>query len=75
MSEVDGWHVVTTVDIGIGLDNDAEKHAVGRFSSILLPGQWQLISVPYAMGEQQQVLLIRHLADGIEVVLVFWSSV
>jgi hypothetical protein len=35
-----------------GQDGDAEKHAVVRFSSVLLPGQSQLISVPVAIGER-----------------------
>ena len=65
--ESDGWHVVTTVDTMIGQDGDAEKHAVVRFSSVLLPGQSQLISVPCAVGERQQVLRIRRLGDRIEV--------
>src|SRR5258708_17513916 len=56
VSESDGWHVVTTVDTVIGRDGDAEKHAVVRFSSALLPGQSQLISVPFAQGEQHQAL-------------------
>ena len=64
----DGWHVVTTVDTTIGQDGDAEKHAVVRFSSVLLPGHSQLISVPMAVGEQQLVLHIRRLRrDQIEI--------
>jgi hypothetical protein len=68
VSKSDGWHVVTTVDTVIERDGDAEKHAVVRFSSVLLPGQSQLISVPFAIGERQQVLRIRRLGDQIEVV-------
>jgi len=41
-----------------------------RFASVLLPGQSQLISVPFAIGEQQQVLRIRRLGDRIEVARV-----
>jgi hypothetical protein len=67
VSNSDGWHVVTTVDTVIGRDGDAEKHAVVRFSSVLLPGQSLLISVPFAQGEQQQVLRIRRVGDRIEV--------
>src|SRR5712672_4598117 len=59
VSRSDGWHVVTTVDTVIGKDGNAEKHAVVRFSSVLLPGQSQLISVPFAIGERQQLLRIR----------------
>jgi hypothetical protein len=74
VSKSDGWHVVTTVDTVIGRDGDAEKHAVVRFSSVLLPGQSQLISVPFAIGERQQVLRIRRLGDQIEVVRVGGSA-
>src|SRR5258708_22481493 len=59
--ESDGWHVVTTVDTVIEQNGDAGKHAVVRFSSVLLPGQSQLISVPFAIGERQQDLRIRRL--------------
>jgi hypothetical protein len=66
LTEPDGWHVVTTVDIVFGQDGDAEQHAVVRFSAVLMPGQSQLISVPVAIGEQQLVLRIRRLGDRIE---------
>lgn len=66
----DGWRVVTTVDTVVRQDGDAEGHAVVRFSSVLLPGQSQLISVPLAIGEQQQILRIRRLGDQIEVARV-----
>jgi hypothetical protein len=74
VSEPDGWHVVTTVDTVIEQNGDAEKHAVVRFSSVLLPGQSQLISVPFAIGERQQVLRIRRLGDQIEVARVGGSA-
>ena len=74
VSEPDGWHVVTTIDTVIGQNGDAEKHAVVRFSSVLLPGQSQLISVPFAIGERQQVLRIRRLGDQIEVARVGGSA-
>ena len=70
----DGWHVVTTVDTVIEQNGDAEKHAVVRFSSVLLPGQAQLISVPLAVGERQQVLRIRRLGDQVEVARVDGSA-
>jgi hypothetical protein len=70
VSGSDGWHVVTTVDTVIEQNGDAEKHAVVRFSSVLLPGQSQLISVPFAVGERQQVLRIRRLGDRVEVARV-----
>jgi hypothetical protein len=74
VSRSDGWHSVTTVDTVIGKDGNAEKHAVVRFSSVLLPGQSQLISVPFAIGERQQVLRIRRLGDRIEVARVGGSA-
>jgi hypothetical protein len=74
VSEPDGWHVVTTVDTVIGQNGDAEKHAVVRFSSVLLPGQSQLISVPFAIGERRPVLRIRRLGDRIEVAQVGGSA-
>ena len=70
VSGSDGWHVVTTVDTVIEQNGDAEKHAVVRFSSVLLPGQSQLISVPLAIGERHQVLRIRRLGDQIEIARV-----
>jgi ubiquinone biosynthesis protein Coq4 len=70
VSASDGWHVVTTVDTVIERNGEADKHAVVRFSALLLPGQSQLISVPLAVGERQQVLRIRRLGDRIEVARV-----
>jgi hypothetical protein len=76
MRASDGWHVVTTVDtVTGGRDGDMDEHAVVRFSSVLLPGQSQLISIPFAMGERQQVLRIRRLDDQIEVARVLGPSV
>ena len=69
-SEADGRHVATTVDTVIGQDGGAEEHAVLRFSSVLLPGRSQLISVPFAIGERQQVLRIQRRGDQIEVAQV-----
>ena len=62
----DGWHEVTTVDMITGRDSDAERHAIVRFSAILLPGQSQLISIPVAIGSPQQVLRIRRIGNRIE---------
>jgi len=70
VSKPDGWHVVTTVDTVIGRGGEAETHAVVRFSSVLLPGQSELVSVPVAIGEQPHVLRIRRLGDQIEVARV-----
>jgi hypothetical protein len=75
VAESDGWHVVTTVDIVLGRGSDAEQHAVARFSAVLLPGQAELVSVPYALGEQPQVLRIRRLDDRMEVARIPGSSV
>jgi hypothetical protein len=67
VSEPDGWQVVTTVDtLIIGQDSGAELHSVVRFSSVILSGQSQVISV----GERQQQLRIRRLGDRIEVARV-----
>jgi hypothetical protein len=74
VNKSDGWHVVTTVDTVTGPNGEAEKHAIVRFSSVLLPGQSQLISVPFAIGERQQVLRIRRLGDRIEVARVDVSA-
>ncbi len=74
-AESDGWHVVTTMDIVVGMEGVDERHAVARFSAVLWPGQAQLISVPYPLGEHQQVLRIRRLGDRIEIARVPGSSV
>jgi hypothetical protein len=46
VNEADGWHVVTIVQLLVPQDERTPKYAVVRFSSVLLPGQSQLISVP-----------------------------
>ena len=75
VAEADGWKVVTTIDIVFERGGDAERHAVARFSATLRPGQVELISVPYAIGQQQRVLRIRRVGDRIEVARVSGSSV
>jgi hypothetical protein len=66
--ESDSFRVVTTIDTIIKQQNaDSEKHAVVRFSSLLLPGQSQQISVPFALGEQQRQLVVSRIGDRIEV--------
>src|SRR5262249_15181578 len=50
VSGSDGWHVVTTVDAVVGRAGEAENHAVVRFTSVLLPGQSHVISIPFAVG-------------------------
>ncbi|HMF68023.1 MAG TPA: hypothetical protein VK602_10485 [Phyllobacterium sp.] len=67
VSQDDGWHVVTTVDTKTSAGSDTDKHAVVRFSAVLQPGQSHSISIPVAIGEKQPVLLIRRVADRIEV--------
>lgn len=52
--------MVTTIDTVIGQDGDAEKHAVVRFSSVLLRGQSQLISVPLALIAERQEMVARR---------------
>jgi hypothetical protein len=74
VAEPDGWHVVTTIDIVLGRGDVSDQHAVARFSAVLFPGQVQEISVPYAIGEQQQVLRVRRLDDRIEIARVPSSS-
>jgi hypothetical protein len=74
-TESDGWHVVTTIDIVVGMEAADERHAVARFSAVLLPGQAQVISVPYPLGEQQQVLRVRRFGDRIEIARVPASTV
>ena len=74
VAESDGWHVVTTIDIVLGRSDIADHHAVARYSAVLFPGQVQVISVPYALGEQQQVLRDRRIDDRIEIARVPGSS-
>ena len=73
-AESDGWHVVTTIDIVLGRSDIADHHAVARYSAVLFPGQVQVISVPYALGEQQQVRRVRRIDDLIEIARVPGSS-
>jgi hypothetical protein len=70
----EGWRVVTTVDTAANEHSNRDAHAIVRFSSSLLPGQSQLISVPVTVGEVAPVLRIRRLADGIEVTNVSASD-
>lgn len=67
VKDPDGWKVVTTVDTLTGQNGEDEGHAVVRFSSVLLPGQSQVISVPFAAGQQQQALRVRRTGDQIEI--------
>ncbi|MEK1889688.1 MAG: hypothetical protein AAAB35_19420 [Phyllobacterium sp.] len=67
VSRADGWHVVTTVNTRNAEGSEPNDHAVVRFSAVLQPGQSQSISIPVAIGERQPELLIRRVADRIEV--------
>ena len=67
VNEADGWHVVTTVDTVTGQDGDSDTHAIVRFSSVLLPGESQTVSVPFPIGEPQQALRIRRLGDQLKI--------
>jgi hypothetical protein len=67
VNEADAWYVVTTVDILTGQSGDSDDHAIVRFSSVLLPGQSQIISVPVAIGERQRVLRIRRLGNRLDI--------
>ena len=73
--EVDGWHVVTTVDLVFDRDSATERHAIVRFSAVLQPGQTQQISIPVAIGRPAEVLRIRRLGDRIEAARVPDSAV
>jgi len=74
VSGSDGWHVVTTVDAVVGRAAEADNHAVVRFTSVLLPGQSHVISIPFAVGEHEQGLRIRRLGDRIEVARIPGSA-
>jgi hypothetical protein len=66
VNEAGGRRVVTTVDTVTARDGGADNHTIVRFSSLLQPGQSQLISVPVAVGAQQQALRIHRAGDRIE---------
>jgi hypothetical protein len=65
VDEADGIHVVTTIDTIVAAEAglNAERHAVVRFSALILPGQSQVISVPGPVGSPQQALRIRRLSN------------
>jgi hypothetical protein len=69
VSNADGWEVVTTVDTVVGDEAapDQTRHAIVRFSSLIQPGQSQMISVPGPVGSRPQALRIRRSGDRIEV--------
>lgn len=65
VDEADGIHVVTTIDTVAGNETAPKhgRHAVVRFSALILSGQSQVISVPGPVGSQPQVLRIRNLGN------------
>lgn len=67
ISGPEGWDVVTTIDPLASEEAENDGRAVIRFSSRLLPGQSQTISVPAIAGVQPPSLLIRRISDRIEV--------
>ena len=62
VDEADGFHVVTTIDTILGdtASPEPDRHAIVRFSALILPGQSQVISVPGSVGSQTQALRIRR---------------
>ena len=73
----DGRHVVTTVDTVLHDEtgHDEDRHAIVRFSSVLLPGQSQIVSVPTLNDAKPQELVIRRSGDRIEVERVASATV
>ena len=69
-SQRDGWHVVTIVQFATPQDERSDKYAVVRFSSVLLPGQSQTISLPMALGEPSEALRIARSGDRVTVARV-----
>ena len=74
-SAADGWHVVTTVDTVVAADTETEQHLIVRFTATLVPGQEQLVTVPGALGTEQQALRIRRIGDRIEMTRVADPSI
>lgn len=65
VDEAEGIHVVTTIDAVVGgkAMPEQDRHAIVRFSALILPGQSQVISVPGPVGWQSQALRIRRLGN------------
>lgn len=65
VDDADGFHNVTTIDTIVGSTPSPEpdRHAIVRFSALILPGQSQVISVPGLAGSQTQALRIRRLRN------------
>ena len=65
VDEAQGTRVVTTIDsVTDAGAATPERHAVVRFSALILPGQAQVISVPGPVGSVQQALVIRRHANA-----------
>jgi hypothetical protein len=69
-SQQDGWHVVTIVQFAPMPEENSDKYPVVRFSSVLLPGQSQTISLPMALGEPSEALRIARIGDRVTVARV-----
>jgi hypothetical protein len=68
VDEPEGFRVVTTIDTAhLGEAGGEDRHAVVRLSTILRPGQTQVISVPGPIGSPPSEMLIRRLGDRVEV--------
>ena len=66
---------MTTVDTVVAADTETEQHLIVRFSATLQPGQEQLVSVPGAVGTQQQALRIRRVGDNIQMTRIADPSI
>ena len=60
--ETDGYHVVATVQ-----SEDPEAATVFRFVTVLTPGQTAKLSVPHALGEAADAIVIRRIGDRLTV--------
>jgi hypothetical protein len=72
VDRADGRHVVTTVDTALADAGGSgeDKHAIVRFTTILLPGQAQSVSVPTPGTVEPQELRISYVDDRIYLALV-----
>jgi hypothetical protein len=60
--EADGYHVVTTLQC-----DDTETAKVFRFTSVLAPGERSEISVPHALGEPADAIVISRVGNRLMV--------
>jgi hypothetical protein len=69
VDRADGRHVVTTVDVVLpnAAGRDEDRHAIVRFSAVMLPGQSQTVSVPTFDKTQPYELQISRSGGRIEV--------